>query len=219
MPQNVNDMLQLLLRWAHVVAGIIWIGHLYFFNWVNGTVQAKTRRADEEARRSRAHAARAVLVPLGRGLDLDHRHPARRPRLLPLQDRLRRPDHAGNNPWLWLAIVLVILAVGFVVYNAVMKSVKNVVVGATRSAWCSSPASTSSSSTSATSAAARSTSTPALIFGTMMALNVWMVIWPYQKKIITATKDGTPPDADARGAGRPPLAPQHVHVRAADLLR
>jgi uncharacterized membrane protein len=34
-----------------------------------------------------------------------------------------------------------------------------------------------------------------MIFGTIMALNVWMVIWPYQKKIIAATKEGTPPDA------------------------
>jgi len=34
-----------------------------------------------------------------------------------------------------------------------------------------------------------------LILGSMMAANVWMVIWPYQKKIITATKEGTPPDA------------------------
>ena len=34
-----------------------------------------------------------------------------------------------------------------------------------------------------------------MIFGTMMAMNVWMVIWPYQKKIITAVKEGTAPDA------------------------
>jgi hypothetical protein len=34
-----------------------------------------------------------------------------------------------------------------------------------------------------------------LILGSIMAANVWMVIWPYQKKIITATKEGTPPDA------------------------
>jgi uncharacterized membrane protein len=27
-----------------------------------------------------------------------------------------------------------------------------------------------------------------------MAYNVWMRIWPAQKKIITATKQGTPPD-------------------------
>lgn len=26
---------QLLVRWLHVMAGIIWIGHLYFFNFVN----------------------------------------------------------------------------------------------------------------------------------------------------------------------------------------
>src|SRR4029077_9853574 len=31
-------------------------------------------------------------------------------------------------------------------------------------------------------------------FGTVMALNVWMVIWPYQKRIISATKAGQPPD-------------------------
>ena len=41
MNPEVNNWLQLIFRWAHVVAGIIWIGHLYFFNWVNGPLQAK----------------------------------------------------------------------------------------------------------------------------------------------------------------------------------
>src|ERR1700757_2722924 len=41
MNPDVNNWLQLLFRWAHVVVGIIWIGHLYFFNWVNGPFQAK----------------------------------------------------------------------------------------------------------------------------------------------------------------------------------
>ena len=31
-----------------------------------------------------------------------------------------------------------------------------------------------------------------IIFGTMMALNVWMVIWPNQKKVLTNLKAGTP---------------------------
>ncbi len=31
----------MLIRWLHVIAGITWIGHLYFFNFVNGGVQAK----------------------------------------------------------------------------------------------------------------------------------------------------------------------------------
>jgi uncharacterized membrane protein len=30
---------QLLIRWIHVFAGIIWIGHLYFFNFVNSQLQ------------------------------------------------------------------------------------------------------------------------------------------------------------------------------------
>ncbi|HVR44992.1 MAG TPA: urate hydroxylase PuuD, partial [Thermoanaerobaculia bacterium] len=41
-----------------------------------------------------------------------------------------------------------------------------------------------------------------MIFGTVMALNVWMVIWPAQKRIIRATKEGTAPDAvDVAQAG------------------
>ena len=33
------------------------------------------------------------------------------------------------------------------------------------------------------------------LFGTIMAANVWMRIWPNQRKIIAATKAGTAPDA------------------------
>jgi uncharacterized membrane protein len=44
-----------------------------------------------------------------------------------------------------------------------------------------------------------------MIFGTMMALNVWMVIWPKQKQIITALKAGTP------------LAPDSPEVKLAGL--
>src|SRR5438132_950485 len=40
--------LEALFRWIHIVAGIFWIGHLYFFNFVNG--------------------------PFGRTMDPDERH-------------------------------------------------------------------------------------------------------------------------------------------------
>ena len=36
-----TDALEAIFRWMHVFAGIIWIGHLYFFNWVNGPLQTK----------------------------------------------------------------------------------------------------------------------------------------------------------------------------------
>ena len=39
---------QLLLRWVHVLAGVIWVGHLYFFNFVNlqfqGTIGADIKK-------------------------------------------------------------------------------------------------------------------------------------------------------------------------------
>src|ERR1044071_2032105 len=41
MNAQLNDLLNLFFRWLHVFAGITWIGHLYFFNWVNGPFQTK----------------------------------------------------------------------------------------------------------------------------------------------------------------------------------
>jgi len=193
MPQNVNDVLQLFLRWAHVIAGIMWIGHLYYFNFVNGHV-AKALDGPTKKLVIPELMPRALFwfrwgaawtwitgILLG-GLVYYHTK-------IVFED----PLNPSNNPWLWLAIVLVILAVGFVVYNLVMKSVKNVVVANTivmivyagvyffleyyghfsgRALYIHA----------------------GLIFGTMMALNVWMIIWPYQKKIIAAVKEGTAPD-------------------------
>src|SRR5512134_917516 len=42
------EILDALFRWLHIFAGIIWIGMLYFFNWVNGplaaTLDAETKK-------------------------------------------------------------------------------------------------------------------------------------------------------------------------------
>jgi uncharacterized membrane protein len=42
------DILNALFRWIHVLAGVVWIGMLYFFNWVNGpfaaTLDAETKK-------------------------------------------------------------------------------------------------------------------------------------------------------------------------------
>lgn len=37
---EVTAFIQLLLRWFHIFFGVIWIGHLYFFNFVNVPFQA-----------------------------------------------------------------------------------------------------------------------------------------------------------------------------------
>ena len=39
----------LVIRWLHVIAGITWIGHLYFFNFVNVPLQAALDDAGKKA--------------------------------------------------------------------------------------------------------------------------------------------------------------------------
>lgn len=193
MPEDVNQNLQLFFRWAHVVAGVIWIGHLYFFNFVNGPFAAKidaaTKKAVVPELMPRAlywfrwGAAWTWITGLLLG-GLIYYHSK-----IVFED----PTAAGNNAWLWLAIVIVIVIVGFLLYNMIMKAVANLIVA--------------NIIVLALFAAAyffleyvgkfggRSLYIHAgLILGSMMAANVWMVIWPNQKRIITAIKNGEAPD-------------------------
>ena len=47
-PEDVTTNIELILRWLHFIAGVTWIGHLYFFNFVNGpfvkTLDAGTKK-------------------------------------------------------------------------------------------------------------------------------------------------------------------------------
>src|ERR1044071_1894378 len=38
--ESIQSYSEFLFRWLHVIAGITWIGHLYFFNFVNAQLQA-----------------------------------------------------------------------------------------------------------------------------------------------------------------------------------
>jgi len=42
---DINDLLQSLFRWIHFLAGITWIGMLYFFNLINAHVMAALQPA------------------------------------------------------------------------------------------------------------------------------------------------------------------------------
>ncbi|MFO0980313.1 MAG: urate hydroxylase PuuD [Planctomycetota bacterium] len=41
---EASSITQVFVRWLHVLAGITWIGHLYFFNFVNVPLQGKSTR-------------------------------------------------------------------------------------------------------------------------------------------------------------------------------
>ncbi|MBI4349070.1 MAG: urate hydroxylase PuuD, partial [Elusimicrobia bacterium] len=43
------DLTHLFFRWLHVIAGIAWIGHLYFFNFVNIPLQGALDDAGKKA--------------------------------------------------------------------------------------------------------------------------------------------------------------------------
>ena len=193
MNPEVNNVMQAVLRWGHVIAGILWIGHLYFFNFVN------------------AHVAKALDGPTKKSVV-----PELMPRalywfrwgafwtwitgillagLIYYHGKVVFEDPNQGNPWLWLAIVLAILIVGFLVYNAIMKAIKNVTVA---SAICLALlAGVYYLLAEVGHFSGRSLYIHVgVILGTIMALNVWMVIWPSQRKIIAATSAGTPPDAN-----------------------
>ena len=40
------DTMNALFRWLHILAGVVWIGMLYFFNWVNGPFAATKEALD-----------------------------------------------------------------------------------------------------------------------------------------------------------------------------
>ena len=103
------------------------------------------------------------------------------------------PTSPSSNSWLWLVIVLILLAVGFVAYNFIMKALANKVVAAAICLVIFAVVYLLLEYFGHFSGRALYVHAGA-IFGTMMALNVWMIIWPYQKRIITATKAGTAPD-------------------------
>jgi len=191
MDANVTAVLDLIFRWIHVVAGIVWIGHLYFFNFVNSQV-AKTYDADTKKKVVPELMPRALywfrwgaaytwisgflllgLVIYNGGV-------------------IVAPDSplgAGAAS----AIGVALLVVGFLVYDLLWKAMgKNEQAGvivsfvlvvivlfvmnllfSKRAVYIHLGA----------------------IFGTIMAGNVWMRIWPNQRKIIAATKAGTAPDA------------------------
>jgi len=186
------EILSALSRWIHVLAGIVWIGMLYFFNFVNGPFQG-TQDGETKKKVNPELLPRALyffrmgaawtwvtgvillmLVFYHGGITFD-------------------PDGT------WGVAAYVLIAVTFLapfVYDALHKSplgkdpktfggiafVLVAVVAFLMARWAG--------------FSYRSYNIHlAVMFGTIMAWNVWFRIWPAQQKIIRAVKDGTAPDA------------------------
>ena len=189
---EISPILQAIFRWGHIVAGITWIGLLYFFNWVNAPLQlvlsGETKKAVNPELLPRAlfwfrwgaawtwatGVLLLMLVFYHGGLTTN------------------TGDFSGGA----LAMIAVTFLAVFV-YDAAMKvaALKDLktmffvglVVVAILTALYQYVGDFSYRGMNIHLGAA---------FGTAMAFNVWFRIWPAQQQIITAVKEGTPPDGD-----------------------
>jgi len=184
------SFLDSIFRWIHVVAGILWIGLLYFFNWVNSafapTMDADTKKKVVPELMPRALYwfrwgsaftwATGVLL-----LIIVYYHG---------QLLWEKEPRWGAGAFFMLAVVFL----GVFVYDYLYK---NVLTVPTAGFW---------------GGFALATLVAFLLkyvggfsfrgyaihlgatFGTIMAFNVWFRIWPAQQKIIAATKSGETPD-------------------------
>ena len=190
MDSSVKDWIELVLRWAHVVAGILWIGHLYFFNFVNAQL-AKTYDADTKKKVVPELMPRALywfrwgaLYTWVTGILLAGLIYYMQPNLIPADSTMDRGKAVGLSlglvlivfflyDLLWKALAgseTVGVAVSFVLVLAACFGLSRVFSG--RALYIH----------------------LGMLFGTIMAMNVWMRIWPAQRKIIAAIKAGTAPD-------------------------
>jgi len=191
MDPNLNACLEMIFRWIHVVAGIAWIGHLYFFNFVNSQV-VKTYDADSKRKVVPELMPRAlywfrwgaaytwVTGFLLAGM------------VYYMGGNLMPPD-STRSLGAGVGISLVLIVAVFFIYDALWKAMAKNEQGGVAVSFIL---------MAILVAAMWHIFAPravyihvGMLFGTIMAMNVWMRIWPAQKKIIAATKSGTPPDA------------------------
>lgn len=186
------EFTELAFRWAHVLFGVLWIGHLYFFNFVQGGFEAKldgpTKKLVVPELRPRAlfwfrwGAMWTWLTGVG---------------LLGLTYYMGLKGswfEAAGSKGTAYAMVLVCVFVLPGVYDVAAKALgawdkRTWIVGTLLIVLgvglmhC----------VGKFSARALFIHTGAM-FGTTMMMNVWMRIWPAQRAIITAVKNGEKPD-------------------------
>jgi uncharacterized membrane protein len=188
---DVMNLIESLFRWFHVFFGILWIGLLYFFNFVNGpfaaTMDGETKKKVVPELMPRAlywfRWGAAFTWITGVFLLLIVYYHGRQ--MWPNQD-----SNWGPMAFIMLAIVFL----GVFVYDSVFRTV---VKDIQQQFWVGLIAATLvvllmdyAAGFSYRGYAIHLGS----MFGTIMAFNVWFRIWPAQQKIITATKNGEAPD-------------------------
>jgi len=184
----VREWIEPLFRWVHVVAGIAWIGHLYFFNWVNAQV-AKTYDADSKKKVIPELMPRALywfrfgaLYTWITGvflLGIVYYHP-----LAKMEGGM---DDIVAGLALWI--------IGPMIYDQLWKAMEKKEQAGVIVSCVLLAAAVAGLHFGLNMDGRTLYIHVGALFGTTMAMNVWMRIWPAQKKIIAAIAQGQAPDA------------------------
>ncbi len=218
---NVNEWLNLLVRWAHVFTGILWIGQTYFFTWLDA------RLGEEEAALKGSGRAQLWMVHSGGFYVVEKQK----------QAELTRHLHwfRWEAALTWLSGIVLLVLVYYM--SSVLVDPDGPVshrtgiaigVGVLIGAWivydllCQTPLVNNELGFAALayilvvgvayglthylSGRAAYIHIGAM-FGTIMAANVWMRILPSQSKMIAAMREGR--EADAALATRAKLRSKH----------
>jgi uncharacterized membrane protein len=192
MSPEINNWLQLLFRWLHVLAGVMWIGHLWFFNFVNSQV-VKTYDADSKKKVVPELMPRALYwfrwgaaYTFITGIFL-------LAFVYYMGGSLVPTENPTVDVGVGSIISLALLVVGFFIYDVMWKSLaKKEALGGVISFVLVTAVGWGLSRIYIGRAVFIHIGA---LFGTIMAANVWMRIWPNQRRIIAATKEGKAPDA------------------------
>ena len=203
-----DELWRILLRWLHFVAGITWIGLLYFFNLVNVPVQ-KTLDADTKKKVNPDLLGRALwyfrwgaVVTVLAGLTYYA--------MVILKADVTNANNIGNghvNIWyvliMWLLYPIVLFAIEFLLIKKVPAVIKDgrvfaivMFVLVALFTYGLVMFFTSVFTVGNDNFASNKTYSIGIggAYGILMMLNVWGIIWPNNKRILAATA-GTGPAA------------------------
>lgn len=187
---DLMNFFESIFRWFHVVFGILWIGLLYFFNWVNSgfapTMDADTKKKVIPELMPRAlywfrwgaaftwitGVLLVMMVYYHGGLLFDS-------------------GHWGLMTFIMLAVVFGGVFVYDQLASGALKDLQTMFIAGLILVFIVLCLMDYVAGWSYRGYAIHL----GVMFGTTMAFNVWFRIWPAQRTIITATKQGTAPDA------------------------
>lgn len=207
---NLNEWIEIILRWAHVFSGILWVGATYYFTWLDGRF-VELEKAEAEGKNSE----KFVWMVHSGGFYLVEKQ--KRPSLLP--QRLHWFKWEAAFTWITgillfglvyyhggylvsfedapiskgaaIGLSVGLLAAGWLVYDLLWKFCKHELVGVAISfalivvaAWISCRYFAGRGAYLQIGA----------MLGTIMTANVWMRILPAQRRMVAALKTGQEPD-------------------------